>query len=108
MKVVINVPDKFMDNLRKGSYKGDVTAGRLALSAIKNGTVWTDNTCFADWIPVSSGYIPELHERVIVTHETMDSGVEVDVTERDKHGFYLAGVTAWTRLPDPYKPKEDV
>ena len=68
MKVVINVPDKFMDSLRKGYYEGDIVAGRLALSAIKNGTVFPDNVCLADWIPVSSGHIPELHERVIVTH----------------------------------------
>ena len=44
MKVVVDISDKFMDNLKNGFYEGDIVAGRIALSAIKNGSVFSDVT----------------------------------------------------------------
>ena len=61
----------------------------MAISAVK-------------WIPVSER-LPEIGQRVIVTYETFDEGLQVRETIYDKYGFLCGHGIAWQPLPEPYK-----
>lgn len=56
-----------------------------------------------DWIPVSSGVLPDIGQRVLVTIESYDEGRTVRETIYDKHGFLCGNGVAWMPKPEPYK-----
>lgn len=55
------------------------------------------------WIPVSSGKLPEIGQRVLVTIESYDEGRTVKETIYDKYGFLCGNGVAWMPKPEPYK-----
>ena len=56
-----------------------------------------------EWIPVSSGELPKIGQRVLATIETYNDGLKVVDTMYDKHGFMCGNALAWQPLPEPYK-----
>lgn len=59
-----------------------------------------------DWIPVTER-LPETGQRVIVTYETFDEGLQVRETVYDKYGFLCGHGIAWMPLPAPYKTESE-
>ena len=58
------------------------------------------------WIPTSER-LPETGQRVIVTYETFDEGLQVRETVYDKYGFLCGHGIAWMPLPEPYKAERE-
>lgn len=59
-----------------------------------------------EWIPISER-LPEIGQRVIVTYETFDEGLQVRETIYDKYGFLCGHGIAWQPLPEPYRVESE-
>ena len=70
----------------------------MAISALENNR---------EWIPVSSGELPKIGQRVLVTIETYDDGRTVRETISDKYGFLCGNGIAWQPLPETYKGESE-
>lgn len=70
----------------------------MAISALENNR---------EWIPVSSGELPKIGQRVLVTIETYDDGRTVRETIYDKYGFLCGNGIAWQPLPETYKGESE-
>lgn len=70
----------------------------MAISALENNR---------EWIPVSSGKLPKIGQRVLVTIETYDDGRTVRETIYDKYGFLCGNGIAWQPLPETYKGESE-
>lgn len=70
----------------------------MAISALENNR---------EWIPVSSGELPKIGQRVLVTIETYDDGRTVRETIYDKYGFLCGNGIAWQPLPESYKGESE-
>ena len=70
----------------------------MAISALENNR---------GWIPVSSGELPKIGQRVLVTIETYDDGRTVRETIYDKYGFLCGNGIAWQPLPETYKGESE-
>jgi hypothetical protein len=60
-----------------------------------------------EWIPVSSGELPKIGQRVLATIESLDDGRTVRETTYDKYGFLCGNGVAWQPLPEPYKGESE-
>lgn len=60
-----------------------------------------------EWIPVSSGELPKLKQRVLITVDTLDDGLIVRETVYDKYGFLAGNAIAWMPLPKPYTAERE-
>lgn len=61
-----------------------------------------------EWIPISSGELPKIGQRVLATIESLDDGRTVRETTYDKYGFLCGNGVAWQPLPEPYKADKEV
>ncbi len=66
----------------------------MAISALENNR---------EWIPVSSGNLPEDKQEVIVSYENEDGEFVTKGIFDKKYGFNFPSVKAWQPLPETYK-----
>lgn len=73
---------------------------------------WLEHVNKNNWIPVSSGKLPEIHQDVLLSLRNLD--VEVGFRGETEpyyycHGYYVApkDVLAWQPKPEPYDPEGD-
>lgn len=76
-------------------FGGQSEALKMAISALSESE--------GKWIPVSSGELPKIGQRVLATIETYDDGLKVVDTMYDKRGFMCGNALAWQPLPSPWK-----
>lgn len=72
-----------------------------------------------DWIPISSGRLPEIDEEVIICFDTGEVYACTQDWKRGAHRleygdytedgeWYVKRVVAWRPLPEPYHPQEKI